>query len=279
MKELVNFRIESTIPDRWTVWFDVPDRSVNAISDSVLDDVQVLLDSDPDELPKSICFRSPKISGLAVGADLKKILSVQTDQEIQDYLRRGQELWQRLLRWPVMTIAYIHGACLGGGLEFAMACRFRIASPDSKTKLGMPETKLGLIPGWGGTQRLFDLVPANMAVRMLMTGETLSAQEAFSSGLVDAVCPEGELEEALASIDAKSRSGIPSKELPPAASLEEVQHELESYRPWSASQRTMAKAIESGLRESRQAGMQVEREDFFALLQTNEVQAALARFR
>ena len=90
---------------------------------------------------------------------------------------------------PCPTVAVIHGPCLGGGLEFALACRHRIARDDAQTKLGLPEVQLGLIPGWGGTQRLPRLVGLRQALRMILEGATLSAKKAAAAGLVDLAAP------------------------------------------------------------------------------------------
>src|SRR5207248_6781424 len=103
----------------------------------------------------------------------------------------GQQLFDRVERLPFPTVAVIHGMCLGGGLEFALACRQRVARDDAQTKLGFPEVQLGLIPGWGGTQRLPKLVGLRLALRMILEGATLSAKKAVAAGLVDlAQAPE-----------------------------------------------------------------------------------------
>src|SRR5262249_42556243 len=97
----------------------------------------------------------------------------------------------RIAALPMPTVAVVHGPCLGGGLEFALACRFRVACDDSSTRIGCPETQLGLIPGWGGTQRLPRRVGLSRGLKMILEGERLSAAKAQKLGLIDlALSPE-----------------------------------------------------------------------------------------
>ena len=99
----------------------------------------------------------------------------------------GQDALARLASFPKPVVAAVHGACLGGGLEFAMACSYRVATDSPKTKMGLPEVKLGLLPGAGGTQRLPALVGLQQGLTMIMTGKELRAQQAKRAGLVDQV--------------------------------------------------------------------------------------------
>lgn len=105
--------------------------------------------------------------------------------------KRGQKLFDRLESFPKPIIAAINGACLGGGLELAMACHIRLAAPEAK--LGLPELNLGLIPGYGGTQRLPRLVGRGKATQMILTSEMIGGEEALRIGLVEAVYPLDEL--------------------------------------------------------------------------------------
>src|SRR5205085_10295752 len=98
---------------------------------------------------------------------------------------------------PMLTVAVIHGSCLGGGLELALACGFRVARDDGATRLGLPETQLGVIPGWGGTQRLPRLVGLEAALRMILEGQRLPAARALTLGLVDMMAPPEQFEQAV----------------------------------------------------------------------------------
>jgi 3-hydroxyacyl-CoA dehydrogenase/enoyl-CoA hydratase/3-hydroxybutyryl-CoA epimerase len=147
--------------------------------------------------PRAALFRSAKPSGFIVGADVHEIRRLKSEDEVRSVLAAGQQLFDRVERLPFPTVAAIHGPCLGGGLEFALACRHRIARDDDQTKLGLPEVQLGLIPGWGGTQRLPRRVGLRQALRMILEGATLSTKKAVSAGLVDAAAPAGEFEAAV----------------------------------------------------------------------------------
>ena len=111
-------------------------------------------------------------------------------------IRRGQEILGRIETLPVPTLALIHGFCLGGGLELALACRYRIASDDPATRLGFPEVKLGIHPGFGGTVRVTRLVGPLRGLELMLTGKTLSAKASRKIGLVDVVAAERHLDHA-----------------------------------------------------------------------------------
>ncbi len=129
----------------------------------------------------------------AAGADIAE-LSALTPVEAEEVSRRGQDLFDRIENLGKPVIAAVHGYALGGGCELAMACTLRVASEDAR--LGLPEVKLGLIPGYGGTQRLPRLVGKGKALEMVLTGEPVTAEEALRIGLVHRVVPRRELMEA-----------------------------------------------------------------------------------
>src|SRR5271155_1829164 len=124
------------------------------------------------------------------GADINQ-LAVLTPMEAQAYAERGQRVFRELEMLAKPTLAAINGYALGGGLELAMACAVRVASENAK--LGQPEVKLGILPGYGGTQRLPRLVGRGRALEMLLSGESIDAEEAYRIGLVNAICAQGEL--------------------------------------------------------------------------------------
>ena len=109
-------------------------------------------------------------------------------------------MFQRLAELPCPTVAAIHGLCMGGGTEIALACRYRVASNDPSTRIGLPEVKLGIYPGWGGSVRLPRLVGAPAAIDMMLTGRTLSASAARAIGLVDKVVEPALLIDAAAAL-------------------------------------------------------------------------------
>lgn len=131
----------------------------------------------------------------------------QNAQEAETLARQGQQLMAEIQALPVPVIAAIHGACLGGGLEMALACHQRICTDDVKTVLGLPEVQLGLLPGSGGTQRLPRLVGVSTALDMILTGKQLRARQALKAGLVDDVVPQTILLEAAVELAKKRTSG------------------------------------------------------------------------
>jgi 3-hydroxyacyl-CoA dehydrogenase/enoyl-CoA hydratase/3-hydroxybutyryl-CoA epimerase len=172
-----------------TVTFDVQGVPMNVFNEEVfreLESVVAGLERDP---PRLVVFRSAKASGFLAGADVHSIRQMRTADEVRMVLSAGHELFDRVERLPFPTVAVIHGPCLGGGLEFALACRYRVARDDASTRLGLPEVMLGLIPGWGGTQRLPRAVGPRRALRMILEGATLTARKAASAGLVDLAAP------------------------------------------------------------------------------------------
>lgn len=125
------------------------------------------------------------------GADLKEMASIKSPKEAEELAKKGQAVLNRIEKMKKPVIAAINSVCIGGGNELAMACHFRIAS--DRARLGQPEISLGIIPGFGGTQRLTRLVGASKARELILTGDMITAQEAFRIGLVDRVVPDGEL--------------------------------------------------------------------------------------
>ena len=161
--------------------------SVNSLAQDVLLELDAILERLVLDPPKGLVIRSLKSSGFIAGADIREFQGFDAKGTTNDALRRGQEVFQRLAELPCPTVAAIHGFCMGGGTELALACRFRVASSDPSTRIGLPEVKLGIYPGWGGSVRLPPLVGAPAAMDMMLTGRTLSASAARAIGLVDKV--------------------------------------------------------------------------------------------
>ena len=125
------------------------------------------------------------------GADIKELAQLLTPHQGAELSARGQALLNRIERFDKPVIAALNGTCLGGGLEMAMACHMRVAAAG--ITLGLPEIKIGLIPGFGGTQRLPRIIGPSKAAEMILTGETLTSEEALTLGLVNRVVPAGDL--------------------------------------------------------------------------------------
>lgn len=290
---LRHLRIDSSNPLWTNLWVDVEGRSLNVMSSEVFRE----LDYFAQELrvssgAKPVVVRSAKARGNIVGADIKEILAVQSDAEIQSFMRLGQDIYQAWENLPFPTIAWIRGACLGGGLEWAMACQYRFACSDSETVLGMPECKLGLTPGWGGTQRLPRWVGIAEGWRMLSRGDSITSQEALDIGLVDGLWDADREEECLSRCVQRvlTQPGVRSSEPPSSADRvrqwKEIASNLDSNNAASdstpamtiRSRETIAKAISLGLEYGFAEGLRCERESFWGLLSQADVQQGLQRF-
>jgi 3-hydroxyacyl-CoA dehydrogenase/enoyl-CoA hydratase/3-hydroxybutyryl-CoA epimerase len=177
---------------------DVPGQALNTLSTEMIDDLRTLLgelEADPAVL--SLVVASGKPAGFIAGAKIDKIGAVRSAAEAQAMAVEGQgamalleAVWRRQGK-PV--VAVLHGAALGGGLELALACSHRLASADANTQLGLPEVRLGLLPGAGGTQRLPQLVGVERALDLILSGRSLGPEQALRWGLVDALVPGPQL--------------------------------------------------------------------------------------
>ena len=188
-------------PDRRSDGFlvlslDRADERVNALSRPVIDELDAMLERIALDPPKGVVIRSAKAAGFIPGADIKGFEQIEARGEVEDWIRRGQLVYQRLAELPCPTVAAIHGHCMGGGTELALACRYRVASKDDSTRIGLPEVKLGIYPGWGGSVRLPRLVGAPAAFDMMLTQRNLTASAARAIGLVDRVVEPSRLLEA-----------------------------------------------------------------------------------
>jgi 3-hydroxyacyl-CoA dehydrogenase/enoyl-CoA hydratase/3-hydroxybutyryl-CoA epimerase len=180
-----------------TVDFDTPRRKVNVWSRETLAELEdVLAELTARGDLSAIVFRSAKPDSFIAGADLDMLAEVISGVEATALSRRGQAVFGRLADLSVPTVAAVHGACVGGGLEFALACSFRVASDAEVTRLGFPEVQLGILPAWGGTQRAPRVVGLREALDLVLTGRLVSGRSAAKIGLVDRAVAEAGLTEA-----------------------------------------------------------------------------------
>ncbi|HVO65359.1 MAG TPA: enoyl-CoA hydratase-related protein, partial [Syntrophales bacterium] len=167
-------------------WLDQPGEKVNKISLDTVDKFKAILDDlEKDEMVKAVVFISRKKDNFIAGADIDKFKDMKTPEEAEMLSREGHALLNRMAHFHKPIVAALHGATLGGGLEVALACHYRIATDDPKTVLALPEVKLGLLPGGGGTQRLPRLVGLRAALDMMLTGKNIYPRQAKKIGLVD----------------------------------------------------------------------------------------------
>ncbi len=172
--------------------------TVNTINNEVLDELNSLLqDVSQKTSAKGLIIHSLKSKGFIAGADVSIFCSFKKQTEVIDFLRKGQAVFSRLEMLTIPTVAMINGFCMGGGLELALACDYRIATDDNDTRIGLPEVLLGIHPGWGGTVRLPRLIGGFHALsEVMLTGAALPAGKAKSLGLVDDVVPLRQLKRA-----------------------------------------------------------------------------------
>jgi 3-hydroxyacyl-CoA dehydrogenase/enoyl-CoA hydratase/3-hydroxybutyryl-CoA epimerase len=166
--------------------FDVPGRSLNVVTPRLLDDLDAALDALLIARLPVLAVRSGKPTGFLAGADLSSFLSIKDAAAAEALSSRGQAVFDKLAALPTPTVAAVHGPCLGGGLELALACDYRLVLDKPGTQLGLPEVELGLLPAWGGTQRLPRAVGLERALQVILGGRRLNAREAYRWGLSDA---------------------------------------------------------------------------------------------
>jgi 3-hydroxyacyl-CoA dehydrogenase/enoyl-CoA hydratase/3-hydroxybutyryl-CoA epimerase/3-hydroxyacyl-CoA dehydrogenase/enoyl-CoA hydratase/3-hydroxybutyryl-CoA epimerase/enoyl-CoA isomerase len=195
------FRFDERTDGIGVLYFDSPGQKVNTFTHAALGE----LDDWVGKLAKRIDLRglviaSAKPGTFIAGADLEELLlgAAKRPGGGDEVTRLGQGIFNRIGELPFPTVAAIDGACMGGGLELALACDFRVTTTGKSTQIGLPETKIGIIPGWGGTQRLPRVVGVSQAVEMITTGEPVNGRRAAEIGLVfDAVSPDQLLDESV----------------------------------------------------------------------------------
>ncbi|MFC5051035.1 3-hydroxyacyl-CoA dehydrogenase NAD-binding domain-containing protein [Rubritalea spongiae] len=185
--------------------FDRENASANIFDKDILLELDALLDGiSKISALSALVIQSAKPNIFIAGADLKTLSSAD-DKSLLELIHLGQKVFNKLESLHLTTIAAIHGACLGGGLELALACDYRIASDASCTRIGLPETQLGILPAWGGSTRLPMLIGLPNALPLILSGKILKADAAQHKGIVDAVCPPEKLREYAASFHTRPK--------------------------------------------------------------------------
>ena len=174
--------------------FDRPESGANIFDAAALSDLDQQLDFiEGEDSLEGVVILSAKKSIFIAGADLKTLLHQAQTGEMRAFIAEGQRIFNRLAALKIPTCAAIHGACAGGGYEITLACDWRIASDDPATRIGLPETTLGLIPAWGGCTRLPRLIGAEKAAEVILKGKLYSAQEAKQLRLIDEIVSRDQL--------------------------------------------------------------------------------------
>jgi len=176
--------------------FDKAGASTNTFSQDVMEELAAIVERLETERPKGLVIRSGKRSGFIAGADVEEFTRIERVEDALAIVRRGWETFNRLADLPFPTVALVEGFCMGGGVELATACRYRIAIDVPATRFALPEVMLGILPGWGGVKRLPGLVGASAALDMMLTGRSIDARRAKKIGLVDEAVPPRVMENA-----------------------------------------------------------------------------------
>ncbi len=283
------FTLSMRLDNIGVITLDVPGEKLNTLKAEFISQIKAIL---------SEARRNPELAGLVIisgkpdsfiaGADITLIAACQSAREAEELARQGQRVMAELASLPVPVVAAIHGACLGGGLELALACHQRVCSLDEKTRLGLPEVQLGLLPGSGGTQRLPRLIGASRALDLLLTGKSLRPKQALKMGLVDEAVPQTILLETAVSMVLKGRR--PRQPLPlrerllngPAGrallfSLAAKRAERKSRGNYPAIRKILS-VVRTGIHHGSTAGYSAEARAFGELAMTPESAALRSLF-
>jgi 3-hydroxyacyl-CoA dehydrogenase/enoyl-CoA hydratase/3-hydroxybutyryl-CoA epimerase len=216
MSEQQAFTLELRDDQVAVIHIDVPGESMNTLKASFAEEVAGVLNQLEQQRDlKGVVVISDKSGSFVAGADISMIDACENAADTESLARQGQAMFDRIEALQVPVVAAIDGACLGGGLELALACHYRVATDSNKTIIGLPEVQLGLLPGSGGTQRLPRLIGIQKALPLILTGKQLRAKQAKKLGIVDDVVPPSIL------LDAAVKLALSSK-----AKVKRVRHSL-----------------------------------------------------
>jgi enoyl-CoA hydratase/carnithine racemase len=226
---------------------------VNALSRDFLREIQQAIEAiQKDSQAKAVVIASAIPNVFIAGVDLKEMGAITNPEEILEVLRLGQKVFSAVENSDKPVIAAIHGACVGGGQELAMACHIRIAS--DRTRFAQPEIALGIMPGFGGTQRLARIVGASRAAELILTGDLITPQDAFRIGLINRVVSDGALLKTARETAKKiARHGLPAI-------------------------RASLRALRAGLDLPLEQGLRTEENEFKTLLTTRDMREGIQAF-
>ena len=263
---------------------DVPGESMNTLKAEFGDEISAMLDDiERDSSIKGVVLTSGKPNSFVAGADITMLAACKTAEDATTIAAGGQAIFDRIENMKATFVAAIHGPALGGGLELALACHYRVCTDSPSTQVGLPEVQLGLLPGSGGTQRLPRLIGIQQAMKMMLTGSPARAKQAKKYGIVDDVVPHSVLLKVAEQFALKRK---PEREAPQKSVMDKV---LEKTGPGrnmmfkKAREATFAKTkgnypapgyiidvIETGMNEGMKAGLKAEAEAFGKLVMTPE---------
>jgi 3-hydroxyacyl-CoA dehydrogenase/enoyl-CoA hydratase/3-hydroxybutyryl-CoA epimerase len=251
--------------------FDRPESGANIFDAATLDELNEHLDFVENESSlRGLIITSAKNSIFIAGADLKTLLKQAQTGDMRAFIAEGQRILNRLAELPIPTAAAIHGACAGGGYEITLACDHRVASDDPSTRIGLPETTLGLIPAWGGCTRLPRLIGVDKAADVILKGKLYSTQEALKLGLVDEVAPRDQL------VDLAQKKLRDGKRKPSPAP--KIDQEIPAPRNHNLAPARALEVIKKGLFASTQQSLAFELDAIVDLSKTESTQNLIRNF-
>jgi 3-hydroxyacyl-CoA dehydrogenase / enoyl-CoA hydratase / 3-hydroxybutyryl-CoA epimerase len=283
------FQLHMRLDHIGVITIDVPGEKMNTLKAEFVPQIMaVLAEARRDPQLAGLVLISGKRDNFIAGADISMIDRCATAEEAEALARQGQEVMAIIAALPFPVVAAIHGACLGGGLELALACDARICSLDDKTRLGLPEVQLGLLPGSGGTQRLPRLIGVQQALPLILTGKQLRAKQALKLGIVDDAVPQSILlETAVARVlqGKKTLRTLPCRDRlmqGPIArhllfALAKRQTDSKTHGNYPAADRIL-QVVRTGLEQGSSAGHEAEARAFGQLAMTSESAALRGLF-
>jgi 3-hydroxyacyl-CoA dehydrogenase/enoyl-CoA hydratase/3-hydroxybutyryl-CoA epimerase len=190
---LEQIRLERDADELLWCHIDAPGESINILTEALLAEIATLIGHLEQALPRGVVLLSTKANGFIAGADVRAFTRIAAAAEAERAIREVHAMFARLEQLACPTLALIHGFCLGGGLELALACRYRVARDDPSTRIGFPEVLLGIFPGFGGSMRSVRQIGAAQALELMLTGRAVDARRAARLGLVDRAVPERQM--------------------------------------------------------------------------------------
>jgi 3-hydroxyacyl-CoA dehydrogenase / enoyl-CoA hydratase / 3-hydroxybutyryl-CoA epimerase len=212
----LDWRLERDQEDFAWLIFDKHAATTNTLSAAALEELRAALDELAQRPPKGLVIRSGKENGFVAGADIDEFGELKSAAEATALVRRGWDVFNTIAAAPYPTLALVRGFCLGGGMELALACRYRVVVDEPGTRLALPEVMLGIVPGWGGIKRLPRLIGAPVALDLMLTGKTVDARRAKKLGIADECVPARIMDNTARAV---LRASPPPRRLPFALAL------------------------------------------------------------
>ena len=279
MENSTAFTLTMRLDNVGVITMNVPGEKMNTLKAEFAAQIrEVIAEARTNQRLAGLVLISGKPDSFIAGADISMIAACKTPAEAEALALEGQKVMAEIASLSVPVVAAIHGACLGGGLELALACNQRVCTLDDKTRLGLPEVQLGLLPGSGGTQRLPRLIGASRALDLILTGKTLRGKQALKLGLVEEAVPASILLETAVKMALNGRK--PRKTLPlrdrllnaPAGrallfALAARQTEAKTHGNYPATRKILA-VVKTGLQQGSSSGYAAEAKAFGELAMT-----------